>query len=240
MRSHEGPVDGAGSSGSGEGAPLAATLALVYQDLDHHRQVVQALSSSKAVATVEFSVQAPLYKGSPAIVAGLAQAQSLADKIDVYFRHAICDEAERVRFARLFQQSYTKRHPRVERQEVFLASGDVIAFSFDLVPPMQLDVPREAFDAIAAGPHDGLLAQLRGGDSPERWHLKVQVRLFLDHAMNPRRHDVAEVVGAARAIGEPNPYVIEVSASPSIPGYARWVLEPLVVAAGGRVVWLPT
>ena len=87
---------------------------------------------------------------------------------------------------------------------------------------------------------DGLLAKLRGGDSPERWHLKVQVRLFLDHALNPRRHDVADVIAAARAIGEPNPYVIEVSCSPSIPGYARWVLEPFVVAAGGRVVWLPT
>jgi hypothetical protein len=236
MRSHEGPV-----AGSAEGEPLAATLALVYKDLDHHRVVVQALSSSKSVATVEFSVQAPLYKGSARITEGLRSAQSLADKIDVYFRHAICDEGERVRFARLFQQSYARKNPRAERQDLFVASGDVLAFSFDLVPPMQLDVPREAFDAIAAGPHDaGLLAKIRGGDSPERWHLKAQVRLFLDHAMNPRRHDVPDVAAAAKELAEPNPYVLEVSASPAIPGYAQYVLAPLVKSAGGRVVWLPT
>lgn len=236
MRSHEGPVDR-----SSEGEPLAPTLGLVYQDLDHHRQAVQALSSSSSVATVEFSVQAPLYKGSPRIVAALKDAQSLADKIDVYFRDAICDEVERVRFARLYQQAYTKKNPRAERQDLFESSGDILAFSVDLVPPMQLDVPRAAFDAIAAGPHDsGLLAKLRGGDSPERWHLKVQVRLFLDHAMNPRRHDVPDVVAAAQELGVPDPYVLEVSSSPAIPGYARFVLEPLVRAAGGRVVWLPT
>ncbi|MDP2343815.1 MAG: hypothetical protein Q8O67_22845 [Deltaproteobacteria bacterium] len=236
MRSHEGPVDG-----STEGEPLATTLALIYKDLDHHRTVVQALSSSSSVATVEFSVQAPLYKGSARIIEGLRSAGSLADKIDVYFKHAICDEGERVRFARLFQQTWTKKNPRAERQDLFEASGDVFAFSFDLVPPMQLDVPREAFDAIAAGPHDaGLLAKIRGGDSPERWHLKVQVRLFLDHAMNPRRHDVPDVAAAAKALDEPNPYVLEIAASPAIPGYARYVLEPLVQSAGGHVVWLLT
>ncbi len=235
LRSHEGPADT-----SSEG-PLAATLALVYRELDNHRAVVQALSSSTAVSAVEFSVQAPLYKGSPRIVDALASAQSMADKIDVYFQHAICDEAERVRFARLFQQLYLKKNPRAERQDLFLASGDVFAFSFDLVPPMQLPVPRQAFDAIAAGPHDAtLLAKLRGGSSPDRWHLKAQIRLFLDHALNPRRHEVLDVVTAAREIGVAKPYVLEVSASPSIPGYARYVLEPLVRKCGGRVVWLPT
>ena len=229
--------------GSSEGA-LAATLALVYADLDQHRQVVKALassSSSSSVATVEFSVQAPLYKGSTRIVDALKAAESLADKIDIYFTHGICNEAERVRYAGLFQQSYAKKHPRAERHDLFEASGDILAFHFHLLPPMQLEVPRAAFDAIADGPHDvALLAKLRGGAAPESWHLKVQVRLFIDFALNPRRHSLPAVIAAATEIGEPNPYVVEVSASPSIPGYAQWVLDPLVRRAGGRVVWLPT
>ena len=235
MRSSEG-----GPEASAEG-PLAATLALVYVGLEQHHRVVQALSSSSSVATVEFSVQAPLYKGSSRIVEALKSAESLADKIDVYFTHAICDEAERVRFARLFQQAYTRRNPRAERQDLFEASGDVLAFSFDMVPPMQLEVPRTAFDAIAAGPHDAaLLARIRGGNSPSRWHLKVQLRLFIDFALNPRRHDVPAVLVAARDLGVSNPYVVDVLASPAMPGYAQSVLDPLVREAGGRVVWLPT
>lgn len=248
MRSNEG-FAARSQEGAQEGE-LAATLGLVYKNVADHRAVMQALSTSSSVSGVEFSVQAPLYKGSPQIVDALKGAQSLADKIDLYFKLAFVDEVERVRYARLFQQQYTRKHPRSERQDVFLASGDVFAFSCDLVPPMQLDVPREAFDAIAQGPHEsGLLARLRGGDAPDRWHLKVQVRLFLDHVFNPRRHDLPDVVAAAQELGvSPGtlaeggemPVVVEVSSSPSMPGYARYVLEPLVRAAGGRVVWLPT
>lgn len=236
MRSNEGfPTTSTGA------AELAATLGLVYRDIKDHKSVMHALTSSKAVQSVEFSVQAPLYKGSPQIVAGLAAAQSLDDKIDVYFDNALSNEEERVRFARLFGAMFVKKNPRSERQDVFLASGDVFAFSCDLLPPMSLDVPREAFDAIAKGPHEvAMLGRLRGGDTPERWHLKVQIRIFLDHILNPRRHDLPDVLAAAKALDTPLPCVLEVSASPSIPGYARYALEPLVTAAGGKVVWLPT
>lgn len=234
MRSNEGFP-------SGSDGELAATVGLVYKDIRDHKQVLHALTSSKAVQSVEFSVQAPLYKGSPQIVEALKNANSLDDKIDVYFDHALANEEERVRFARLFGAAYVKKNPRSERQDVFLASGDVFAFSCDLLPPMSLDVPREAFDAIAAGPHEvGMLGRLRGGDTPERWHLKVQIRVFLDHILNPRRHDLHDVIEAAKALDTTLPCVMEVSASPSIPGYARYVLEPLVTAAGGKIVWLPT
>jgi len=198
-----------------------------------------ALASAPAVAGVEFSVQAPLYKGSPQIIHALQSVESLADKIDLYHRLALNDEAERVRFARLFAQQFQRKNPRAERQEQFKKSGDVFGFSFDLVPPMHLEVPREAFDAIAAGPHEvAVLSRLRGGESPERWHLKVQIRVFLDHILNPRRHEEPQVKAGAAQLDVALPCVLEVSASPSIPGYARYVLEPLVTAAGGVVVWL--
>jgi hypothetical protein len=230
---------------SGEGAvvvdtdALAATIGLVYADLDAHRRALRAIASHPAVAGVEFSVGAPLYKGNAAIVAALATSAGLLDKIDLYFRHGLCDEAERLRLARVFAARYAQRHPRVERQDLFLASGDVVGFAFDLQAPMHLPVPREAFDAIAAGPHDaGLLARLRGGEAPARWHLRVQIRLFLDHALNPRRHGEPAVAAAAAALDAPAPFVLEVFTSPAIPGYAHWVLDPLVREVGGRVAWL--
>jgi hypothetical protein len=219
--------------------PLASMLGLVYADLDAHRRVLHAIGTSSPVTGVEFTVQAPLFKGNRAIVAALGTAVGLSDKIDAYFRHGLQDEVERVRFARLFAARYAQRHPRVERQDLFLASGDVVGFAFDLVPPMQLAVPRAVFDAIADGPHDAaLLARLRAGATPARWHLKVRLRIFLDHALNPRRHHEAGVAAAARDVGDDAPYVVEVECSPSIPGYARFVLEPLVRAVGGRVAWL--
>jgi hypothetical protein len=218
---------------------LASTLGLVYVDLDAHRRVLHALSTDAAVAGVEFSVQAPLFKGNRAIVDALAAAAGLDDKIDAYFRHGLQDEVERVRFARAFAVRYAQRHPRVERQDLFLASGDVVGFTFELAPPMQAAVPRAVFDAMAEAPHDAaLLARLRAGEHPARWHLKVRLRIFLDHALNPRRHHEPAVAAAAQELGEPAPYVVEVEASPSIPGYARFVLEPHVRAAGGRVAWL--
>ena len=218
---------------------LASMLGLVYVDLGAHRRVLHAIGAHPAVTGVEFSVQAPLFKGNRAIVDALAGAAGLNDKIDAYFRHGLQDEVERVRFARLFAARYAQRHPRVERQDLFLASGDVVGFAFDLVPPMQLGVPRSVFDAIADGPHDAaLLARMRAGATPSRWHLKVRLRIFLDHALNPRRHHETGVAAAAREIDEHAPYVVEVETSPSIAGYARYVLEPLVRDVGGRVAWL--
>jgi hypothetical protein len=218
---------------------LAATLALVYVDLDAHRRALHAIGRHSAVGGVEFSVQAPLFKGNRAIVDALAGAAGLSDKIDAYFRHGLLDEAERVRFARLFAARYAQRHPRVERQDLFVASGDVLGFTFELVSPMNLAVPREAFDAIAAGPHDSaLLARLRAGSPPPRWHWRVRLRLFLDHALNPRRHDEPGVAAAARSLGVAAPFVVEVEASPALSGYARWALQPIVEEVGGRIAWL--
>lgn len=225
-------------------ASLAATLGLVYADLDQHRRVLQAIGAHPFVGGVEFTVGAPLFKGNKAIVDALATASGLNDKIEAYFRHGLCDEVERVRFARLFAARYAQRHPRVERQDLFLASGDVVGFAFDLKAPMHLAVPRAAFDAIAAGPHDAaLLSRMRGGEAPPRWHLRVQLRLFLDHALNPRRHGEPGVAAAAAELGLRRadggvPYVVELFASPAMSGYAHAVLEPLVREVGGRVAWL--
>ena len=214
-------------------------LGLVYRDLDDHRRLLQALLTNGAVDAVEFSVGAPLYKGNDAIKAALAVANGLADKIDAYFVHGVVDEAARVSFARRFQQAYLAKHPRSERQDVFVASAEVVIFAFDLIQPMRLPVPREAFDAIAAGPHDAAsLARLRSGDGVATEVLRVTVRLFLDHALNPRRHADREVLVAGTELDCPRPFVLEVQVSPFVAGYARLVLDRLARPLGARVVWL--
>ena len=214
-------------------------LGLVYRDLDDHRRLLQALLTDGAVDAVEFSVGAPLYKGNDAIKAALAVANGLADKIDAYFVHGVVDEAARVSFARRFQQAYLVKHPRSERQDVFVASAEVVIFAFDLIQPMRLPVPREVFDAIATGPHDAAsLARLRSGDGVATEVLRVTVRLFLDHALNPRRHADRQVQVAGTELNCPRPFVLEVQVSPVVAGYARLVLDRLARPLGARAVWL--
>lgn len=223
-------------------APVqSAALGLVYRDLGQHLEVVTRLLTDPHVASFDFSVQAPVYKGTPAIVEALKSASGLREKIEVYFRHGLLDEATRLRFGQAFRNDYARKHPRVERQDIFAASAGVVGMACDLVPPLRLTVPREAFDAIAAGPHDpGLLAKLRGGDLVDGGLWRTDIRLFLDHALNPRRHGEAAVRAAALAVDAPQPFVLEVATVPGVAGYAASVLAPLVEAAGGRLVWLET
>ena len=216
-----------------------ALVGLVYRDLDAHRRLLHALITDRGVDSVEFSVGAPLFKGSAAIKAALDAANGLADKIDAYFHHGLIDEQARIAFGRKFQQAFSARYPRSERQDIFLASGDVVVFAFDLAQPMSLPVPRDALDAIAKGPHDpASLARLRSGTGVPKDALRVTLRLFLDHALNPRRHLDREVQGACLDMDCPRPFVIEAQASAQVAGYAQWLLDRLARTVGGRAVWL--
>ncbi len=216
---------------------VGATIGLVYRDLDQHRRLIHALSGDPRVQGVELSVSAPLFKGSPPIVAALKNADGLRDKIDAYFDHGLVDDAARIGFSRAFSSSYLAKHPRSERQDLFRASGDVFVFAFDLTPPLQL--PAVVHDAIAAGPHDAdMLARLRAGDAVPNAHLRVVLRLFLDHPLNPRRHLDDEIKAAAERLGVPHPFVIEATTSLALPGYAKLVLDDLASAVGGAAVWL--
>lgn len=217
-----------------------ALIGVVLPGLEAYRQLLHRVRADDAVDEVELSVGAPLWKGSDAIKAALAAADGLANKIDAYCQHGLIDEAARVAFARRFQTAYLSRHPRSERQDVFAASGDVFVFAFDLKPPMQLPVPRVAFDAIAAGAHDAAaLARHRAGEPVPKEALRVVLRVFLDFAPNPRRHQEPAVRAAVTALGM-DPWVIEAEVSPDIAGHALAVLDRVALAVGGRAVWLAT
>jgi hypothetical protein len=217
-----------------------ALVGLVLPGLDAYRQLLHRVRDDAAVDEVELSVGAPLWKGNAAIKAALAAGGGLADKIDAYVEHGLMDDAARVDFARRFQMAYLSRHPRSERQDVFAASGEVFVFAFDLRQPMQLALPREAFDAVAAGPHDAaVLARHRAGEPLPKEALRVVLRLFLDFAPNPRRHDEPAVRAVVDALGL-SPWVIEAEVSPDVAGHAFAVLDRVARPVGGRAVWLAT
>ena len=220
-------------------AIMGATVGVVYKDFDQHRRLIHLVGDDQRVQGVELSVTAPLFKGSTAVVNALKAAEDLRDKIDAYFDHGLVDDVARVAFARAFSTSYLRKHPRSERQDLFRASGDVFVFAFDLVQPSQLPMPSVVYDAIAAGPHDAaMLARLRAGDGVLQDHLRVVLRLFLDHPLNPRRHLDDGIKAAAERLDIPRPFVIEATTSLALPGYAKLVLGELATAVGGAAAWL--
>lgn len=215
-----------------------ARVGIVLPHLEAYRRLLHVLRGDVAVEDVELTVSAPMWRGNDAIKSSLAVGAGLADKIDTYCRHGLIDEGARVAFARRFQVAYQTKHPRSTRHDVFVASGDVFVFAFFLKQPMQLELPREAFDAIAVGPHDvAALARHRAGDGFSKDLLRVALRVYLDFAPNPRRHREQAVRVVAAACGD-DVFVIEAEASAAIVGWAQAVLDRAAVQVGGRAVWL--
>ena len=223
----------------GKSAPTV-NFGIVFHSLQQYRWLVHKLAVSPLVATTDFTYSAPIYKGSDRIKTALTKAETAIDKFDVYVDHALLDEEERVRFARLFHQAYLRRYPASERTDLFLASGEVLKFSFELVPPSALEDPALALDAIAQTPHDPLvLRQLKDGDPIDRAHLRADVKIFFDHVMNPRRRDLKEVQTAASELGCDEPYVVELVTDGAMPGYIYYTVHPVVHLVGGRLVLIP-
>lgn len=213
---------------------------VVLKDLESYRTLVKGLATSSLVASTDFVYTAPIYKGSDAIKDALQSANGALDKFDVYFEHALDNPAERVRFAKMFAAQYVRKFPASERQDLFLASGDVMKFSFELVTPLALEQPLAVLDAIARTPHDqALLDSLRGGGSIDRAHLRGDLKIFLDHILNPRRRELQQVQSAMFEMETDAPLIVELVTTGGVPGYVYYVVQPMVSAIGGRVVLLP-
>jgi hypothetical protein len=216
------------------------SLGLILPLLTSYKQLVHAASSSPLVATTEFTYGAPLYKGNAKIVADLATVEGALDKFDAYFDHGILDEEERVRFAHAFTKAYAKKHPASERNDLFIASADVLRFQIELKPPLATADPKSVLDAIEQLPHDGaVLSSIRSGQPVDRAHLRGDFKLFLDNIYNPRRYE-DDVVKKARArVQSERPLVVELWTNGAIPGVFVHALQPHLDAVGGAIVLLP-
>lgn len=225
---------------SAEVRPAPVVFGVVLRDLEQYRALVHRIAASSAVAMTDFTFSGPVYKGNAAIKEGLQTASSAIEKFDVYATHALLDEMERVRFGRLFATQYLRRFPSSERSDVFLASGDLLVFSFELVPPSALSDGDEARAHVATTPHDAeVFEALCQGRSVESAHLRGTLKVFFDHVFNPRRHDLAVVKEARAQLGVDRPVVLELFTTGAVPFYLSWALQPLVEEVGGRLVLLP-
>ena len=117
---------------------MRLALGLVLPQLSSYKRFVHGAAQSPLVVTTDFAYGAPLYKGNPKIVADLATAEGALDKFDAYFDNGILDEEQRVLFAHAFTKQYARKHPASERQDLFLASGDVLRFAIELKPPQAM------------------------------------------------------------------------------------------------------
>lgn len=219
---------------------MRLALGLVLPLLSSYKRLVHLTSQSSAVAMTDFAYGAPLYKGNEKIVADLATADGALDKFDAYFDHGILDEEQRVRFAHAFTKQYAKKHPGSERQDLFLASGDVLRFMIELKPPLSMSDPKAALEAIEDLPHDArVLSAIRSGQSVERDALRGDFKLFLDNIYNPRRYDDDEVRRVRADVKSDRPLVVELWTNGAIPGVFVHALGPLVDDVGGKIVLLP-
>jgi hypothetical protein len=226
---------------NGSLSPAGSLLGLVYRRLHDHHRLVTALLDHPLVAVVDFSVTAPLFKGNPAIVAALARAQGLKEKIDAYFAYGLLDEDERLRMARMFAARFARSHPRSVRRDLFVASGNVLVFSCVLRPPPLDRRADEVLSALQSAPVDAsLLCAVQAGHAVAPAHLTFSLRVFIDHVLNPLRHKDPAVVVAADELDAHPPCVIEVEVSPGLPGYVQWVLAPVARQMDARLVWLQT
>ena len=222
------------------GAAPPVVFGVVLRNLESYRQLVRTLATSSLVASTDFAYSAPIYKGNDKIVAGLANANGSLDKFDVYYEHALVDSGERVRFGKLFAAQYLRRFTASERQDLFLASGDVLKFIFELVTPLALADPMGVLTAIERTPHDqAVLDALRGGGAVDRAHLRGDLKIFLDHILNPRRRELPQVQAAMMELETDAPVIVELLTTGGMPGYIYYVVHPLVQSLDGRLVLLP-
>ena len=213
---------------------------VVLYSLEQYRNLVHQIAQSPLCASADFSYSAPIYKGSDAIKQALTKAESALEKFDVYFENALLDEVERVRFARAFHQQYLRKYPASERTDLFLASGDVLRFSVELVPPSALENPDGALKAVQQTPHDtAVLAKLLANEPIDRAHLRAELKVFFDHVMNPRRRELDVIQKAMEELGTEEPYVLELVTDGAMPGYIFYTLHPVVHLVGGRLVLFP-
>jgi hypothetical protein len=194
-------------------------LGVALKDLRTYGALVHELAVSPLVANTEFTVQAPLYKGTAEIKQALTEVGSALEKFEVYIAHTILNEQVRVQMAQAFRRRYLARHPMSEGSDIFLASGEVLSFSFTMQQPKKLMKVVSLKGAISSHPHDSeVLRELQSGNTVDRTHLTGSLRIFLDNVYNPRRRQ--DPVMAPLLTGElgDDPVILELYTNGAVPG----------------------
>jgi hypothetical protein len=214
-------------------------VAVILPDLRAYGALVHSLATSTAVVNNEFTVQAPLYKGTAALKEALSSVGSALEKFEVYIQHAILNEEVRNQMAQAFRKRYLARHPMSEGRDVFVASGEVLNYGFTVQQPTKLMKVISLQGAVSGHPHDKrVLEALLQGESIDRAHLTASLRIFLDNVYNPRRRNDPVIAPLLEGALAENPVVLEVNTNGAIPGIFIRVLEQFTAQLGGAVAML--
>jgi hypothetical protein len=220
--------------------PGEIPIGIVLPDLVSYQRLVHAAYNAPFVAECEFTYGAPLFKATDAIKQRVREARDALQKFDAYFELGILDEAQRTQLAAAFRQRYLKAHPRSEGSDVFLASGDVLQFTFELSQPNTLDDGGQALWVAQSLPHDkSVMDALSQGQSIDRNHLRGRVKMFLDHVYNPRRRELPDVQEVMTGPRERDPVVVELMTDGALPGLFGHLVAQLVHPIDGALVMLP-
>jgi hypothetical protein len=215
-------------------------IGIVLPDLESYQRLVHAIARAPFVAETEFTYGAPIFKATPEITDAARKAGSALDKFDVYYDACILEEEMRVKMAAEFRKRYLKANPRSEGSDVFLASGDVLQFKFELAQPSLLADREQALQVAYSLPHDkSVMDQLVAGESVDRAHLQGRVKLFLDHIYNPRRRELPEVQEVMTGPRADDPLVVELMTNGALPGLFGHLLAKVVHPMFGALVMLP-
>lgn len=215
-------------------------IGIVLPDLVGYQRLVHAIHEADFVAETEFSYGAPLFKATPDIEQRVRASVGALEKFDAYYELGVLDEEQRVKLAGAFRQRYLRANPRSEGSDVFLASGDVLQFAFELAQPNTLDDGGQALWVAQSLPHDkSVMDALSQGESIDRNHLRGRIKLFLDHVYNPRRRELPEVQEVMTGPREDNPVTVELMTNGALPGLFGHLLARVVHPLDGALVMLP-
>ncbi|MEW5851389.1 MAG: hypothetical protein AB2A00_21550 [Myxococcota bacterium] len=215
-------------------------LGVVLDGVHSYARLVDALSRSPLVAGMEYTYGPPLYKGTPQIVEALKTANTALEKFDAYFRHGILNREAREELARLFRRQYLARFPRSEGQDVYLASGNVLGISFELLPPLRCPRPDAALRACRTFSHDdSVLAAAERGDQIDRALRAGQLKIFLEGVQNTRRMEIPAVAKLVEQKRMKEPCTFELAINGALPGLFVHAIEPIVTSLGGGLALLP-
>jgi len=227
-------------------------LGIVIDGLEPLPRIVDGLFDHPYVETSDTSITAPLYKATPAIAEKHKATRSARDRLQVYLRMGVLDDAVREQVARVFAADFTGRFGRGERRDLFLASANILQISVSLKSLRQLDpkireavaqiIWNEPHDAVALARELDTAGNLMPADAiparPDPNTYTLELKIFFDNIHNPYRLKDPHVLEVVQGSGFKDPVVLEFWTSPAIPGYAWAVVGELAERVGGHPVWM--
>lgn len=199
-----------------------AIYLLPLRDLDDLRKLALALTQESCFSSYEWSFAGALYKGNEDIRRYLPEAQTVADKLAIYFQYGVIPEEARLQIAqksrRFWQQRSKSQRQEISGAALFMASGDLLQLRY--------------FWGTATG----------GATKEETREESISLKIFLDHVYAPQWRQTAGLAEVANDVGVTDSselYLAQIWATcdaVSIPDHVQQILNHAVAALPSRLL----